>query len=383
MGGGPEDHEHFTEHLLLTLPFPEPVDLLNSIRKKFPYIRVSYIGLANTFMTFSEEAENSGIYNDITILVTLACLPQSPEECPKLKFIHFISAGTNHVVTHPIYTDTNIPLTTSSGVHGPPIAEWVTMTSLAASHHYDVMYEWQKDHEWGQHKYIQNHQVLTKGFDNVGQRIGILGYGSIGRQVARVCNAMGMTVVAYTASPRETPSSKHDHGFIVPGTGDPDGSIPVAWFSGLSKPELHNFLSQHFDHLLIAVPLTDQTRHFLGDEEFRILAKSSSGKQTKTGGCFLTNISRGLILDQEALIDALNRGPEKEGLRGAALDVTEPEPLPSDHPLWDTKNVIVTPHISALGVEYFERSIMVLEENMSLREKGEKMINVVNRRRGY
>jgi lactate dehydrogenase-like 2-hydroxyacid dehydrogenase len=79
---------------------------------------------------------------------------------------------------------------------------------------------------------------------------------NLGGVVARVAKAMGMDVIAYTASPRRTPESKRDEGFIVPGTGDPDGSLPSAWYSGTAKEDLHNFLKQEIDLLVIGVPLT-------------------------------------------------------------------------------------------------------------------------------
>ena len=172
---------------------------------------------------------------------------------------------------------------------------------------------------------------------------------------------MGMSVIAYTAHPRPTPTSKRDPGFIVPNTGDPDGTIPSAWYSGLDKPSLHNFLSQDIDILLISVPLTTSTTHLLGKEEFDILARRNA---------FVSNISRGQILVQEALIAALRefeegvregrKGPELKGLRGAALDVTDPEPLPEQHELWRAPNCIVTPHVSGLGSAYADRAFQVL-----------------------
>ena len=211
----------------------------------------------------------------------------------------------------------------------------------------------------------------------MGQRFGVLGYGSIGRQAAKVAKAMGMDVIAYTASPRKTPESKKDRGFIVPGTGDPDGEFPSEWYSGLDKPSLHNFLSQDIDHLLISVPLTKQTTHFLAAEEFEILGRKNT---------FITNISRGQIVQQDDLIAALKRGADdtqEGGLRGAALDVTDPEPLPEDSALWDAPNCIVTPHISSLGQAYADRAFQVLELNLTKRENGESLVNVVNRERGY
>ena len=191
-------------------------------------------------------------------------------------------------------------------------------------------------------------------------------------------SALGSSIHAYTASPRTTPSARADAGYYVPGTGDPDGTIPKAWFSGTTKESLHTFLASGLDALLIALPLTPATRHIFGAEEFALLG--SSDTPTKKGkGCFLINIARGALIDQPALVDALNN----EVLAGAALDVTDPEPLPKDDPLWDAKNVIITPHVSALGTEYIGRAFDLFMTNWTRRERGEKMFNLVDRKRGY
>ena len=197
---------------------------------------------------------------------------------------------------------------------------------------------------------------------------------------------MGMSVIAYTAHKRTTADSKKDKGFIIPNTGDPDGSIPEAWYGGFDKDSLHEFLRQDIDHLLISVPLTAETTHLIGKEEFDILGRGGQN-------AFISNISRARIIVQDELIAALHAydqgvkagksGDELTGLRGAALDVTDPEPLPADHALWDAPNCIITPHISALGSMYTKRAFQVLEVNLDRREKGEEMLNVVNRKRGY
>ncbi|KAL9136324.1 MAG: hypothetical protein Q9175_002469 [Cornicularia normoerica] len=379
MGGGPDAKP---EHLLVILPFKEPTEVFDRIRKNHPNIKITFRSLLFSSTPWKIEDDiPKEIYKDATILVTLSALPLSPADCPNLQLIHFFSAGTNHIANSPIYTNTSIPLTTSSGIHGPQIAEWVILTMLAHSHHYSLLHTWQQNHEWGKGTHQKQLQSMR---DKAGQRLGVLGYGSIGRQVARVARGMGMDVVAYTASPRTTPESKHDEGFIVPGTGDPDGSIPKAWFSGLDKASLRNFLAQDIDHLLISVPLTKETTHFLGAEEFAILGKKKNA--------FISNISRGQIIVQSDLIaslttyndnDPLDGGDGGGGLRGAALDVADPEPLPKDDPLWDTPNCIITPHISGLGEAYVDRAFQVLEVNLDRREKGERMINVVDRKRGY
>ncbi|KAL8941070.1 MAG: hypothetical protein Q9211_001972 [Gyalolechia sp. 1 TL-2023] len=394
MGGG-----HRSEHLLVVLPLTAPTAIFDRIRRNHPHIKITYHPLHFTTTPWkAREIVPPEIFHDATFLITLSALPASPQDCPKLELIHFISAGTNHIDKSPIYTDTDIPLTTSSGIHGPQIAEWVLMTMLASSHHYSLLHRWQKKHEWGQKS--DDIGLLRKVNDKVGQRLAVLGYGSIGRQVSRVAKAIGMNVIAYTARPRQSPASKKDHGFIVPGTGDPEGEFPSAWYSGTDKEALHHFLAQDIDHLLISVPLTEQTMHLLGKEEFDILSKRNA---------FITNISRGPIIDQPALIAALRAyddyiasdppsteesfsvTPEADtksdtsipGLRGAALDVTDPEPLPPDDPLWEAPNCIVTPHISGLGSAYVDRCFQVFEVNLDRREHGEKLINVVDRSRGY
>jgi hypothetical protein len=109
------------------------------------------------------------------IVATLSWLPTTASNIPKARFIQLFSAGSNHVAQHPVYKDSDVPFCTASGTHGPQIAEWVVMTHLIHSHNYLTLYEAQKKKEW----------VQSKGMnvqDRVGRRVGILGYGSIGRQ---------------------------------------------------------------------------------------------------------------------------------------------------------------------------------------------------------
>jgi phosphoglycerate dehydrogenase-like enzyme len=185
---------------------------------------------------------------------------------------------------------------------------------------------------------------------------------------------MGMDVIAYTASPRTTPESKKDTGYIVPGTGDPNGFIPSAWYSGKDKASLHNFLHQDIDILLISLPLTKETAHCLSAPEFEILSKKNA---------FIANISRGGILNQADLLTYLKKPPAEGGLRGAALDVTDPEPLPKDHEAWDAENIAITPHVSGISVAYQDRAMQILEINMGNLEAGRPLINLVDKRKGY
>lgn len=201
-------------------------------------------------------------------------------------------------------------------------------------------------------------------------RRGILGYGSIGRQVARVSRAMGMDVHAYTLHPRDTPESRRDSSYAPPGLGDPEGKFPSKWFSGESTAELHKFLGSGLDLLVIALPLTPKTTGLISRREFEVLG---------TNKTFVSNVARGPIVNTDDFLDALNN----EVIRGAAVDVTDPEPLPSGHPLWRAKNLIITPHISGVSTAYDTRSYEVFVENLTRFSEGKRLINKISRREGY
>lgn len=201
-------------------------------------------------------------------------------------------------------------------------------------------------------------------------RRGVLGYGAIGRQCARIAKSMGMDVYAYTRSERSTLESRKDDSFVVPGTGDADGLVPSKWFHGASKDDINNFLSQDLDILVLSLPLTSETKDLLSHEQFEILSKKKT---------FVSNIARGGIINTDALIDALESGK----IRGAALDVTDPEPLPSDHKLWKAPNLLITPHVSWQTQSLMTRVLDILELNLDNLSSGGQLINVVNREHNY
>ncbi|KAJ6015268.1 D-isomer specific 2-hydroxyacid dehydrogenase NAD-binding [Penicillium herquei] len=352
------------EHLLVIFNQEIPRHVEEWAKKRFSDIELTLYQSIRGVKTPRE------LYHNATMLVTFNDLPE-PEDSFNLKLIHTLSAGVDHLLNNPIFKYSEIPFTTSSGIHGPPIAEWTIMNWLVSARKYSILHEGQKDHKWDRET-----PWMETSYDQVGQKVGILGYGSIGRQIARVSQALGMSVYAYTASPRSTPESRHDNGFIVPGTGDPEGTIPVSWHHGTGKEAIHEFLSLGLDHLVVSVPLTAQTTNLLGAEEFALLAKHSTNPAKKP---YVTNISRGKVLNQDDLIEALKSGQ----LGGAALDVTNPEPLPSDHPLWDTPNVQITPHISGSGREYIPRSLEIVRINIDRTKQGLPLINAYKRGNGY
>lgn len=175
---------------------------------------------------------------------------------------------------------------------------------------------------------------------------------------------------AFTLHPRDTPESRKDESYAPPGLGDRDGVLPSKWFSGDTKEDLHNFLSSGLDLLVISLPLTDKTTHLLSAPEFEVLAARKT---------FVSNIARGPIINTPDLVEALDQGL----IRGAALDVTDPEPLPEGHELWRAKNVIITPHVSGASTSYNQRVFAILEYNLKRLSEGKELTNKVNRKEGY
>ncbi|CUS11045.1 unnamed protein product [Tuber aestivum] len=286
----------FAENILITLPQREPPEGYNRLVKRFPNYTFNFYALKEwdglwTLILLKE------LLRHAAVLLVDWTLPNI-EQVPNLKIVQLSCAGFDRVVKQPLYTDTKITFCTT---------------------------------------------------------LGILGYGSIGRQVARVANGLGMKIHAYTASPRPTPASKVDRGYILPGTGDQNGKLPDAWFSGIDKSSLHTFLSG-VDVLVSSLLLTDSTRHMLSAAEFEILGKRNA-----------------------YVVNALKVGL----LAGASLDVTEPEPLPADSELWDMRNVVITPHIGSTGRGYARRVVDLLEASLGRLSTGESMFNIVQRGRGY
>lgn len=180
-----------------------------------------------------------------------------------------------------------------------------------------------------------------------------------------------MEIFAYTRNERPTPESRRDDSYCVPGTGDPDGLLPTKWFHGPARAAVNAFLREGLDLLVICLPLTAETRHVVGEEQLAILGATRRG--------FVANVGRGGHVDQEALVRALEEG----SIRGAALDVADPEPLPADHPLWRAPNLLITPHVSWRTDVLWDRLLDIIAINLGRLAGGKPLINVVNRELHY
>ncbi|VBB76784.1 Putative D-3-phosphoglycerate dehydrogenase [Podospora comata] len=350
--------------LLMVMPWEQPAEFIKNLKAEFPGLQVVTYRQTEWDQTWAPFPDEE--WKDVTVLLTFTVLP-TPEQAPKLEYVQLMSAGANHVLDLPIFKDTEAKFCTANGVHGPQISEWIIGTYLTFQHRFPQYHEKQKEGRW-------DRSDLNLIDDAVQKTIGILGYGSIGRQTARLATAMGMNVHAYTLHPRTTPASKKDHSWTPLGLGDPDGIYPSKWFSGSSRADLHAFLTSGLDLLVIATPLTPNTQHLLAAAEFELLA--ADGRKGRT---FVSNIARGPVVNTPDIIHAL-----KEGLiKGAALDVTDPEPLPDGHELWSMENVIITPHVSGASTHYNKRVLSILEYNLKRLSEDTEPVNKVNKREGY
>lgn len=295
-------------------------------------------------------------YADIEVLYTIFNFP-TPAEAPHLKWIQLHYAGLDTVVNRPIAQQEHIQITSASGIHATPIAEYCIGMMLAFSLQLPKLLRLQAQSKWADRPHEAFRPIGLRG-----QTLGIVGYGSIGRELARIADAMGMTVLA-TKNNLLKPQEELD--YIEDGTGDPNADIPER----LYPPEALGTMVAECDYVVVTVPLTEKTRHMLNAD---ILAQM---KPTSV----IINIGRGATIDEQALIHALNHNI----IAGAALDVFEEEPLPADSPLWQMENVIISPHISGNNTRYVERASRVFEENLRRYVNHQPLLNQFDRKRGY
>jgi phosphoglycerate dehydrogenase-like enzyme len=245
-----------------------------------------------------------------------------------VKWMHTFSAG----VDSPFFVqlmERGIRLTNSSGATASPIAQTTILYMLALSRNVRAWFQHQEKHEWARQEFAE--------LD--GARLAVIGMGPIGIEIARLGVALNMNVEAI----RRTPTD----------------SEPCPTFS---FDQLHSVLARA-DWVAVALPLTDDTRQIFNAETFAIM---------KSGAHFV-NVGRGELVDEESLVAALQSGH----LAGAALDVFATEPLPSDSPLWDMDNVIITPHSSSASAQSGLRSEDIFLKNLARYVAGEPMVNEV------
>ena len=326
---------------------PMPDALIDSLRAVSPRLVVEH----RTAQTLEELGD--AVWPGVEVLYTTMLMP-SPEQAPDVRWVQGHFAGVEQFLDHPLFR--RAALTTTSGIHAPAMAEYVLMMLLAFAHHLPRMIHYQQRSEWPKRRWD-----LFTPRELGGSTAGIVGYGSIGGEVARLARAFRMRVLAT----KRDVARAGDTGWRLPGIGDAAAKHVDRLYPA---DALHDMLSE-CDYIVLTVPLTPETHHLIGEAELERMRPDA----------VLINVSRGGVIDEAALIEALRAGT----IRGAALDVFEQEPLPASSPLWSLPNVILSPHVSGFTFAYDERAMALFAENLRRYVNGEELLNRVDLRRGY
>jgi len=258
----------------------------------------------------------------------------------KLRWVQVGSAGVEQYVSVPELRDSDIVLTNAQIIQGPEIADHAFGLLLALTRDVKFFGEQMANGVWERRARLPLIELR-------GRTALVIGLGGIGTQVAQRAAAFGMRVVAI--DPQDVPIHRD-----------------VAY---VGKPDELDALIPEADVVFSCVPRTPRSEGMLGREQFDLMKE----------GTYLVNVSRGAIVDTEALVAALASGK----LAGAGLDVTDPEPLPADHPLWKMPNVIITPHVAGRSDGVGDRRLKLFRDNVERFATGRPLRNVVDKQLGY
>lgn len=287
----------------------------------------------------SDDTAVAAALAEADIAILHSDLDQRFIDAPRLKWVHCDHAGLTKSARPEVF-EKGLIVTGSAGRSGPALAEHVMMFSLMLCTRYPEFYEAQKRHQWRGLPDMENIFALK------GRTMGIIGMGNTGKALAVRAKAFGMTVLGYRR--RDEP---------------PPEGVDRMYCS--DRGERIDEILEQSDIVALVINLSDATRHIIGSEEFARMKDTA----------FLVNLARGAVVDQDALIDALTNGR----IAGAGIDVMTPEPLPPEHPLWETPNLLITPHFSAKLQNRSERSLQMILENVRRYRAGQDMLNRISK----
>lgn len=300
---------------------------LEQIRAVDPRVRVTLV---------TDQPKGTDGVASAEILVGWNIPREAVQRAAGLKWIHSTAAGVDQLL-YPEIRARGIILTASMGIHHQ-LVEHIFAFLLALERRLHVALRLQLQRKWN--------RARTVGDELAGKTLGILGLGTIGQQLVRKAQAFDMRVIGTKRTPTAIPGVDR----VLP----PDGLPQVL---------------RESDAIVVALPLTPQTRGLIGERELQMMKPSA----------WFINVGRGPIVHEAALIQALRAGK----IAGAALDVFEHEPLRSDSPLYDLENVILTPHVSGASPRYMDRAVPLFCENLARYLRGAPLRNLVDPERGY
>ncbi len=292
------------------------------------------------FVTATSSAAAAGKASDVDAVIG-ACTPEVLAAGRAIRWIQTYSAGVENCIAIPAVREREIVVTNMQRISGPVMAEHVLAMVLAFTRGLDVFIPAQSKRVWRRDA-AEGRMTSVRG-----KTMLVVGLGGIGSEVARLAHAAGMRVIATRASGRTGPD-------YVSYVGLPDELLKLA---------------SEADVVVNTAPLTAQTTGVFDAEFFAKMKRSA----------YFINVGRGKSVVTSALVDALTSG----AIAGAGLDVTDPEPLPAEHPLWRVPNLIVTPHVANDSDLGFGAQAEVIKENTRRYVTGERMLSVVDVTRGY
>ena len=269
------------------------------------------------------------------------CIPAGVNSNHQLRWMMSMAVGIENCAASEVMHRQKTVVTNVKKLSGPEIAEHAIALMMALNRGFDGFIAKQQTQEWARGLYADQFWELE------GRTVLIVGLGGIGRETARRAHGLGMRVIATRNSRREGPD--------------------YVSYVGLSHELLE--LTRQADVVINTVPLTDKTTGMFNAEFFKAMQSHA----------YFISVGRGKSTNQDDLLAALRNGE----LGGAGLDVTDPEPLPSDHPLWTQPRVIITPHVAFRSEKIGDRVWTLVEENFRRYVNGDKMINLVDLKRGY
>jgi D-2-hydroxyacid dehydrogenase (NADP+) len=294
------------------------------LRASFPWLRLDDVAT-------EEEAAPYRVDAEILITMGVGLTPAHIDEMPRLRWVQAMVGGTDHFAA--AIAGRDLLVTTSKGVHGPQIAEMVVTHMLVLNRNVKGYVEDQARARWD---YTRggNAELL------VGKTVAIVGLGGIGRALAPLCRALGMSVIGVSNSARDVPGVDRYH----------------------PRDELKTAVSSA-DFVVLALPHNEETHNLIDADALSAFKRSG----------YLINVARGGLVDEVALIDALRSG----AIAGAGLDVVAREPLPEESPLWGLPNVFITPHVAGSCGIYPRQIAPLIEKNLNLYIAGDfdQMIN--------
>ena len=279
---------------------------------------------------------------DTDVLIGYQLRPEQFAHARRLKYIHTTTAAV-HQLMFPELIASDVRITNSAEIHGRVVAEHAIALMFALAKALPASVRYQLKSQWGQQELWNR----TPPQEIAGTTLLVIGLGSIGSEVARLAKALGVHVIAV----REHPDRGAGHADEV-----------------YAPKELHRLFARA-DYVVLAAPLTGKTETLFDEEAFAKMQK----------GAFFINVSRGPLVDENALAAALR----ERVIAGAALDVFSVEPLPTESPLWKSENLLITPHTAALTDKLWDRHFVRITENLRRYFAGQPLLGEVNKRRGY